>query len=120
MLGAWGVERDVSSLDQALGVGLAAADDDYSLPPRVAMARRLSAWLIAQHRCGRPAVGIAMQPSRFDSLTERLETQRRRVRQQIADDQLIASRMAATEAALPTAPCWAMIIAGAVDLKLGR
>jgi hypothetical protein len=84
------------------------------------MARRLGAWLIAQNRGRRPAVGIAMQPGRLDSLAERLETQRRRVRQQIADDQLIASRMAATGAVQPTTPPWATIISGAACLNLGE
>ena len=76
MLGARRVERDVARFEQALSVGLAAADDDHPLPACVAMARRLGAWLIAQNRGRRPAVGIAMQPSRLDSLAERLETQR--------------------------------------------
>jgi hypothetical protein len=61
-----------------------------------------------------------MQPRRLDSFTERLETQRRRVGQQIADDQLIASRMAATAAVQPTAPPNADAIAGAACLNLGE
>jgi hypothetical protein len=76
MLGAGRVERDVARLEQALRVGLAAADDDRPLPTSVAMARRPRAWSIAQNRRRRPAVGIAMQPRRLDSLAERLETQR--------------------------------------------
>jgi len=83
----------------------------------MAMARRLRARLIAQNRCRRPAGGIAMQPSGLDSLAERLETQRRRVRQQIADDQLIASRMAATGTVQPTTPPWATTILGAACLN---
>ena len=110
MLGAGRVERDVARSYHALRVGLAAGDDDHPLPAGVAMARRLGAWLIAQNRRRRPAVGIAMQPGRLDSLAERLETQRRWVRQQIADDQLIASRMAATEAVQPTMPPCAVTI----------
>jgi len=120
MLGAGRVERDVARLDQALGVSLTAADDDHPLPTRVAMARCLGARLIAQNRGRRPAVGIAMQPRRFDSLAKRLETQRRRIRQQIADDQVIASRMATTGAVQPTAPPWATIISGAACLNLAK
>jgi len=86
----------------------------------MAMARDLRARLIVQNRRRRPAVGIAMQPRRFDSLAERLETQRRRVRQQIADDQLIASRMAATGAVQPTMPPCTGAIAGAACLNLGK
>jgi len=119
VLGAGRVERDVARLDQALRVCLTAADDDNPLPARVAMARRLGARLIAQNRGRRPAVGIAMQPSRFDALAERFEMQRRGVRQQVAEDQLIASRMVATGAVQPTAPPWATIISGAA-LKLGK
>ena len=76
VLGARRVERDVARLEQALRVGLAAADDDHPLPTGVAMARRLRARPIAQNRRRRPAIGIAMQPRRLDSLAERLETQR--------------------------------------------
>jgi hypothetical protein len=61
-----------------------------------------------------------MQPGRLDSLAERFETQRRWVRQQIADDQLIASRMAATEAVQPTmSPC-AVTISSTACLNLGK
>ena len=76
MLGAGRVERDVARLEQALRVGLAAADDDHPLPTGMAMARRPRARPIAQNRRRRPAVGIAMQPSSLDPLAERLETQR--------------------------------------------
>jgi hypothetical protein len=84
------------------------------------MARGFRARLIAQNRRRRPAVGIAMQPSRFDSLAKRLETQRRRIRQQIADDQLIASWMAAAGAVRPTTTPLASAIAGAACLNLGK
>jgi hypothetical protein len=40
------------------------------------MARRLRARPIAQNRRRRPAIRIAMQPRRLDSLSERLEAQR--------------------------------------------
>jgi hypothetical protein len=40
----------------------------------MAMARDLRARLIVQNRRRRPAVGIAMQPRRLDSLAEWLET----------------------------------------------
>jgi hypothetical protein len=81
--------------------------------------RGARAGLVAQHRRRRSAVGIAMQPRRVDSFAERLETQRRRVRQQIADDQLIASSMAATRA-VPTMPPCATTISSAACLNLGN
>jgi hypothetical protein len=84
------------------------------------MARRARARLIAQNRRRWPAVGIAMQPSRLDSLTERLETQRRRVRQQIADDQLIASRIVSAWAVQSPTPPWATLISGAARLNLRK
>jgi hypothetical protein len=61
-----------------------------------------------------------MQPRRFDPFAERLETQRRRVRQQIADNQLIASRTAATGAVQPTMPPRAVTISSTVCLNSGK
>jgi hypothetical protein len=70
----------------------------------MAMARQAGAGPIAQQRRRRSTVRIAMQPDRIDALAERLEGERRRVAQQISDNQNSVSRIAAAVAVQPTMP----------------